>query len=184
MRAARIALALPLALLLRAGDAFADPQWNLALTLGGGARWQGADRPDGLFALGARGDVLFGPRTPYAARVGPWVSARTDDADDLVLGAGVSAQLPVTVDLPLVLSAGGVAGVLPDAVRAGVVGRVAWGPRSYNDHGAYVMAGSVWVEGRYFPRDGGGDVIAGIDLDLRLLTIPVVMLYEFLRGAR
>lgn len=176
--------AIALAVLTCAGVARADPQWNLALTFGGGARWQRGNTPDGLFAMGARGDVLFGPRTPYAARVGPFVSVRTDDVDDLVLAAGLSAQLPLSVDFPLIVSVGGVAGALPEPVRAGVLGRVAWGPRSYNDHGAYVMAGSVWVEARYFPGDGGGDVIAGVDLDLRLLTIPVVILYEYLRGAR
>lgn len=161
----------------------ADPQWNLALTLGGGARGVEQRAPDGVFALGLRGDVMFGAPTPRAARFGPWLSLRSDDVDDLALAGGVALQLPVTVDWPLILSAGGVATVVPDA-RYGALGRVAFGPRSYNVHASYVMAGSVFVEARYFPGDGGADVIAGVDIDLRLLTIPAVILFEYLRGAR
>lgn len=172
-----------LAIVTGTGFARADPQWNLALSLGGGARGLERASPDGIFALGARGDVMFGAPHPRAWRVGPWAAVRSDDLDDLALAGGLALQLPVTVDWPLTLGAGGVATLTPEG-RGGALARMAFGPRSYNVHAAYVMAGSVFVEARHFFGTGTTDVIVGLDLDLRLLTIPAVILYECLRGAR
>ena len=173
-----------LSALCAAATAHADPQWNLALSAGGGARALHTQTPDGVFTLGLRGDVMFGPRTPYAARVGPWFALRSDDFDDFAAAAGLALQLPVSAAFPLMLSLGGAAVLAPDGPRTAALGRIAWGTRSYNDHSAYVMAGGLFVEARYFPGDGAADVIVGVDIDLRLITLPVVILHQYLRGAR
>ncbi|MEZ4407678.1 MAG: hypothetical protein R3A52_14550 [Polyangiales bacterium] len=43
------------------------------------------------------------------------------------------------------------------------------------------MAVGLWVEARYFPGDQRADVIAGLDADLGFITLPLVVLYEWIR---
>ena len=62
----------------------------------------------------------------------------------------------------------------------GLTGRVWWGSRSVNLHAAYGMAAGLWVEGRYAPDGGALDVVVGLDGDLGFITLPVVVLWNWL----
>lgn len=163
-------------------SARADPQLNLSLSFGAGARVAPSSSREALVGLAARGDALFGPRTPYGARVGPYVTAGTHDFDDLTVGLGLSVQLPVSPTYPLVLSAGVFADVLSlSTPRPGGLARLWWGSRSYNYHSRYVMVLGGWVEARHTPALDATDVVIGLDADLGFITLPLVLLYEALR---
>lgn len=170
-----------LALALFSPEAAAYPQWNLSLSPGFGRTLAPPEAREWLLSLGARADVLFGARSPYAVRLGPYASLRSDDFDDLGLSLGLSLALPVSHTFPLVLSAGGAVELLEGPARVGGLARVWWGARSINYHSTYGMSVGLWAEGRWFPGDGRGDVLFGLDLDLRFLTLPAVMLYEWAR---
>lgn len=176
-----VAAALALASLAAAPCASAYTQWSAAVTLGVGGTITPEPQREVLWTLGLRADVMFGPRTPYGARVGPFIAFRTDDFVDVSAMAGASVQLPVSPTFPLVLSAGGALDLLRDPIAPGAFGRVWWGSRSLNYHASYGMAVGLWVEARYFPGDQRADVIAGLDADLGFITLPLVALYEWIR---
>lgn len=164
------------------GVARADPQFNLALSFGAGARVAPSQAREALVGLALRADALFGARTPFAPRVGPYLTAGTHDFDDLTVGVGASVQLPVSPTYPLVLSAGAFVDALAvNPVRPGVLARLWWGTRSYNYHSRYVMVLGGWIEARHTPALDATDLVVGIDGDLGFLTLPVVLLYEALR---
>jgi hypothetical protein len=151
------------------------------LTLGGGARLSPEGQREGLFAFGARADVLFGGRGPHVPRVGPYLSVRTDDFSDLSLSLGASVLLPVTSTFPVVLSAGAVGRALAGEPAFGVSGRLWWGTRSYNFHSVYGMTAGLWVEARVFLTEPSTDVVAGVDLDLEAFALPWIFLWNALR---
>ncbi len=175
------AATLTLALALVASPAAAYTQWTAALTLGGGARVGPATQRALLVTTGLRADVLFGSRDPRSVRVGPFAAGYSDDLATLVAAAGLSVQLPVSTDAPLVLSAGATYDLTERArLPVGLTGRVWWGSRSVNLHAAYGMAAGLWVEGRYAPDGGALDVVVGLDGDLGFITLPVVVLWNWL----
>lgn len=165
--------------------ALATPQVTSAVSVGGGARDRAPGGWVGVFSLALRADVLFGPATPYAARVGPFVSVRSDAFDDLVPAAGVSVQLPVSATFPLVASAGVGLDVTTASPNAVVLGRLWWGTRSYNYHAVYGIAAGLWVEARRFVGEPSRtDVIVGIDVDLEVFALPVAFLVGWSRTPR
>ena len=180
-RAAAVLLALVLAWVGAPARVLATPQVTSDLSVGGGARFVPGATP-GVFSMALRADVLFGPPGPYVPRVGPFVSVRTDDFNDLVPAAGVSFLVPLTSTTPLVLSVGGAVDLTAPS-RAGVLGRLWWGSRSYNYHFAYGLTVGVWVEGRYLPAHGNGtdtaDLIAGADFDLEVFSLPFILFYNW-----
>ncbi len=161
------------------GTADANPQITSDLSVGGGARFtsRGAE---GVFSLALRADVLFGGAGPYVPRVGPFVAVRSDNLGDIAPSAGLSFLLPVSSTYPLVISAGGVMDVRASTDLAGVVTRVWWGGRSYNYNAPYGLTVGLWAEGRYFPSDGSSDLIAGLDIDLEVFAMPVILIYNWL----
>ncbi|MDB4929149.1 MAG: uncharacterized protein JWM10_1633 [Myxococcaceae bacterium] len=168
--------------LLVAPAAAAYPQWTLGLTLGAGARLAPPADREVLVVAALRGEATFGPRTPYAWRAGLFGAVGTTDFVTLDLAAGAILHIPVSASLPLLLSAGAVADAAPTPGRLGVLGRLWWGSRSLNYHSSYGMAAGLWVEGRYRPGEGTADVLAGVDLDLRVLTLPFVMLAGWIQA--
>ncbi len=170
-----------LALVALPSPALAYTQWAAAITLGGGGRLTPEDRREGLFTLGLRADVLFGPRDPFSARAGPFVAAWTDDFVSLLAAAGASLLVPTSTTTPFVLSAGAIVSATErQHLPVGVMGRVWWGSRSLNYHSSYGMAAGLWVETRYMPDAGTVDVIAGIDGDLAFLSIPAVLFWNWI----
>lgn len=167
--------------LLLAPTATAYPQWNLGLSLGAGARRSPTGLREGLVTLAARTDATFGPRTPYAWRAGFFAAVGTTDLAALDVAAGAVLHVPVHPTFPVLVSAGGLLDVAPAPRGVGVLGRLWWGTRSLNYHASYGMAAGLWVEGRYRPGEGRADVLGGVDLDLRVLSLPFVLLAGLLQ---
>lgn len=183
----RVATALGCALVaaLAPRAAEAHPQWTVNATAGVGRALGPPEVREWRFTLGLRTDVTFGRRTPYAPRVGPWLAFRADDFARVSLAAGALVQLPVSPTFPVVALLGAAAETAGGAPRGGAVARLWWGTRTLNYHRTYGMSFGVWAEARYFPATGamasGGDVVLGVDFDMAFASIPVVMLYEWIR---
>jgi hypothetical protein len=135
--------------------------------------------------LGAHGDVLFGRKSNDDFGIGPFAEVLTA-FNDLQVGGGASALLPVHSYLPLVLSAGGYGRYArADGWEPGVSGQLFWGSRSYNYHGNYVLAGGLRLEFRQgLGASEERSVILAAHLDGQVLALPFVFLYEWIRGPR
>lgn len=167
--------------LLLAPTVAAYPQWNLGLSLGAGAHLAPPVDREVLITAAVRTDATFGARTPYAWRAGLFGAVGTTDFVALDAAAGGVLHIPVNPTFPVLVSLGAVVDLAPTPGRPGVLGRLWWGTRSLNYHSSYGMAAGLWVEGRYRPGEGTADVLGGIDLDLRVLTLPFVMLAGWLQ---
>jgi hypothetical protein len=176
-----IAALVALSLAAAPATARAYTQWAAALTLGGGGRLLPEQRREGLVSLGLRADVLFGPRDPFHARVGPFAAAWSDDFESAVVAVGGSVLLPTSTTTPFVLSVGAMYTLTEvERLGLGVLGRVWWGSRSLNYHASYGMSAGLWLEARYTPDAGTVDVIAGIDGDLAFISLPAVLLWNWI----
>ena len=134
-----------------------------------------------LITAAMRTDVTFGARSPFAWRAGFFGAVGTTDFVTLDVAAGALLHVPAHPTFPLLLSVGAIADVVPTPGRVGVVGRAWWGSRSLNYHSTYGMTAGFWVEGRYRPGENTADVLGGVDLDLRFLGLPFVMLAGWLQ---
>lgn len=167
-------------------DARAEPQANAALTIG--AAGVGLDRAvwdTTVFHLGLRGDVLFLRDAPSDFGLGPYAELFTHAFDELQLGGGVSALLPVSETLPFVASIGAYGRVGDDGfgLEPGVSAALFWGSRSYNYHSAYGMAGGLLVQGRLgLGSSKETAIIIGAQLDLYILAMPAVFLINAAKG--
>jgi hypothetical protein len=173
------------AIVLGTAAASASPQGSVGLTLGAaGFGEQRAIWDKTLFQLGLHGDVLFGREGNRDFGLGPFVEVQTLGFDDIELGGGASALLPVLENFPLVLSAGAYGrGTGTYGFEPGLTGELFWGSRSYNYHASYVMSAGLLAQFRY----GLGDaretaIVVGAQLDLEVLSLPFVFLYQALRG--
>jgi hypothetical protein len=164
----------------------ADPQGTVGLTVG--AAGVGLDRAvwdTTVFHLGARGDVLFGRDGNDDFGVGPYAEVLTHAFDEMQVGGGVSALVPVIEALPLVLSAGmyGRQGNEGFGLEPGAAGALFWGTRSYNYHGGYGMAAGLLLEGRWgLGSSRETSIVIGAQLDLYVLSLPVVLLINAVQG--
>lgn len=184
MRAKRAACVVLVLAVLSSGSAHAEPQANAAVTAGLAGRGDASELwQDSRFHLGARGDVLFGRTGNEDFGWGPFAEGMTS-WDDVAIGGGVSALLPVHTYLPVVVSAGAYGWNGPQGGwEPGVSGQLFWGSRSYNYHGSYVMAGGVSLQGRW----GLGDseertIIVAAHLDGQVLALPFLFLYQAVAG--
>jgi hypothetical protein len=178
-RLARALVALSLVALPATSHAYT--QWAAALTLGGGARLTPSQQREALVSVGLRADALFGPRDATSLRAGPFVAGWSDDFDSLVAAAGASLLLPIATDTPLVVSMGATYSVTArERLPVGVMGRVWWGSRSMNLHASYGMSSGLWLEARYAPDGGALDVVVGLDGDLAFISLPAVVLWNWL----
>jgi hypothetical protein len=171
---------LVLGCIARALEARADPQASLGVTLGGAVRDAvGPTASSGAFYLGGRGDVLLLATGPGQMAVGPYVELSTVGFHDVNSGGGAEWLLPVTADLPIVLSAGGfvrAGGAQPAA--PGIEGSVFFGSRSYNFHSFYGLTAGVFAQTLWVPAWSSLDAIVGARIDAEILALPFLLVYE------
>ncbi len=158
--------------------AAADPQASIGLT--GGANVQdvaGPPGPNTTAELGARGDVLFLRDRNGQMALGPYLDVATPWFHGVDVGAGGSWLLPLTSEIPAILSAGG---FLRDGSgrswAPGVEGNVFVGSRSFNFHSWYGLAVGLFGQTRWVPASPSTlDVVVGVQLDTELLVLPVLL---------
>lgn len=163
-----------------ASPARADPQTSIGLTLGGVVRDQQAGGAGGAFHLGARSDLLLLRSSNRDMAVGPYVDVATASFHDTDVGGGLGWLLPMTEDFPLLLSAGGFARDGDGrGWRPGVEGTILVGPRSYNFHSWYGLAGGLFVQTRWVPQSPSTvDVVIGVQVDVELLALPFIFAWQ------
>ncbi len=168
-----------------AGRAQADPQTSIGLTLGGVVREAQGSGTSGAFHLGARGDLLLLRSRNSDMAFGPYVDTATASFHDVDVGGGLGWLVPVTEDLPLLLSAGGFARDGDgQGWRPGVEGTLLVGPRSYNFHSWYGLAGGLFVQTRWLPESPSTfDVVIGAQVDVEILALPFVFAWQSLTHA-
>jgi hypothetical protein len=185
----RRALAAPIAagfiLIAFSDGAGAAPQASATLTLGAAANGY-RDRlwSETRFAGGFRAELLGWRERDADVGMGPYVELLTTTSfHDLQLGAGASVLLPVHEYLPIVLSAG------PYARKTsiwgwepGVAGSLFWGSHGFNYHSWYALSAGLLIGVRY----GLGDarevsISGGMALDLEILAMPFLLLWEAVR---
>jgi hypothetical protein len=179
------ALALAVAGVASARAAHADPQTSIGLTIGGVVRDVQGSGVSGAFHLGARGDLLLFRSRNSDMAVGPYVDVATASFHDADLGGGLGWLLPVTEDFPLLLSAGGFARDGDgQSWRPGLEGTLLVGPRSYNFHSWYGLAGGLFVQTRWVPQSPSTlDVVIGAQIDVEILALPFVFAWQSLTHA-
>ncbi len=161
----------------------AEPQASVGVTAG--AALQDVVGPSGMGAslhLGARGDVLLLRRHNGEMALGPYVDGATAGFHDVDVGGGLEWLLPLTSDLPLVLSAGGLARDGDGRQWApGVEGTLFVGSRSFNFHSWYGLAAGAFVQSRWIPASPSTvDVVFGVQLDLELIALPALFVWDAL----
>ncbi|WP_437975155.1 hypothetical protein WMF11_45075 [Sorangium sp. So ce295] len=175
-----------LGVVLLHGAARAEPQASAGVTVG--LAGVGLDRQlwdSTVFHLGLRGDVLFGRAANDDFGVGPYAEVLTHAFDEIQTGAGVSVLAPIHDSFPLVLSTGAYGRWSDDArsVKPGIAAAIFWGGRSYNFHSRYGMSTGLLAQGR-FGLGGSKEtaVVLAAQLDLALLALPFVYLFEAAKG--
>ncbi len=165
------------------GNAHADPQLSVGVTLGGGISGLRQAPPFPSFHLGARASVLFGRSKDDRMAVGPYVEALTVAFESFEPGGGVEWLLPVFKGVPFVLSAGGHARYSDVGWEPGVHGGLFVGSRSYNHDSIYGFALGAFVQGRYAFGDARqGDVLIGVYIDTVIFALPVILLINAFRS--
>lgn len=163
--------------------AHADPQTSIGLTIGGVVRDVSAGGGvSGAFHLGARGDLLLFRSRNSEMAFGPYADVATASFHDGDIGGGLGWLVPVTEDFPLLLSAGGFARDGDgQGWRPGVEGTLLVGPRSYNFHSWYGLAGGLFVQTRWVPQSPSTvDVVIGAQIDVEILALPFVFAWQSL----
>ena len=167
------------------------PQANVGLTAGVLGRGQGCWWSETRGFLGVRGDVMFGRAGARDWGVGPFGELVTA-FDDIAVGVGVAAHVPVHEYLPFVVSVGGYVGG-GDGAKGGVTGSLFWGSRSYNHNSWYVMSSGLFAQGRVGlfgeqeageARDSGNEraILLGVQVGGEVLAMPVMFLWEAIGG--
>lgn len=159
--------------------AFAAPQANAALTVGGAAT-DLRTSPSSAFHLGGRADVLLLRERGRDMAIGPYVEAMSESFRTLELGGGMEWLVPIRDELPLVFSVGSYARRAPGFEwQPGVASSIFFGARSFNFHSFYGLAGGIFVQARYGLGDAHqADLIFGLQMDVVLLAYPAIFLYE------
>lgn len=152
--------------------------------LGGGA-WQGVGSGGGAsVALGGRADVLWLRDRNGAMAVGPYLAGGTVGFRSADAGGGVEWLVPLSQDVPLVLSAGAFARA--GDVRgwaAGYEGGLFLGSRSYNFHSWYGMAIGGFAAARIVPAWADArEIVVGLQVDAEILVLPALLLWGALSG--
>jgi hypothetical protein len=166
--------------------AAAAPQLTSDLELGFAGNGSRAHVWDSTgFLAGLRSNLLFGRNRDVDFGLGPYVEMLTTQGfSDAQVGAGATVLFPVHAYLPLTFSAGlygrhtGAFGWEP-----GVAGELFWGSHGYNYDSFYALSAGIFVGGRY----GLGDshevsLVAGGRIDLELVALPFVVLWQAIRG--
>lgn len=162
-------------------EARADPQTTVGVTVGGAvADVRASDGPRAAFHLGLHADLLLLRTRERDMAIGPYVEALSERFATLETGGGASWLLPVVSSMPLVVSAGAFARhTSAYDWEPGVAGRLLFGPRGYNYHSVYSLTNGLFVQTRWGLGDGKqGDVVIGAQIDLLVLALPWIYLYE------
>ncbi|AKT36420.1 hypothetical protein [Chondromyces crocatus] len=171
--------------LAHGGRASAEPQATAAVTIGMAGR--GNERrvwDNTAFHLGLRGDVLFFRQDAHDFGFGPYAEALTHAFDEFQLGGGAALLVPVLETMPLVFSGGAYGRVAENGngFEPGLAASIFWGSRSYNFHSSYGMAGGLLAQFRAgLGSSRETSIVVGAQLDLAILTMPVVLLINALR---
>ncbi|MFZ5895923.1 MAG: hypothetical protein ACOY0T_33010 [Myxococcota bacterium] len=158
----------------------AHPQWNTGL-LGAGCLVGDDDTwfDHAAFCGAAQADLILLRERTSDFGFGPYASVGTTAFSDLRLSLGARALFPIIEDFPLVASAGG---VLRDGREPGVEASLFWGPRSFNFHGSYNLAGGVVLSGTHLFDGPRSNVLAlGVQLDGFILAVPWLLLWGALK---
>jgi hypothetical protein len=161
-------------------EALAEPQASVGLT--GGATLRDPTATDrGLsLHLGGRADVLFLRDHNGQMALGPYVDGATAGFQDVDLGGGLEWLLPLTTDVPLVVSGGGLVRNGDGRSWApGLEGTAFVGSRSFNFHSWYGLTAGLFAQVRWVPESPSAvDLILGVQLDLEVLALPALFLWD------
>jgi hypothetical protein len=171
------------ALVAYAGHARAEPQWNAALLAGAAGVGTGSVWPATEFYGGLRGDLLFLRSGPRDVGLGPALELSTAGFSDARLGAGPAVLVPLGDLFAFELSPGAFVRTGSGALTGGVSARGFLGVRTYNFTGSYALGGGLLLG---IDQDLGGPrehaVVIAAQVDALVLALPVVLLFEWLRG--
>jgi len=174
-----------LACLLGSRSVRAAPQLSSTLALGvagNGDRshlWTSTD-----FAAGLRAELLFGRNRDADFGLGPFVEVLTATGfSDGQVGGGATLLVPIHPYLPVTLSLGGYLGRSSGTWQPGISSELFWGSHGYNYGSFYALSAGIFMAG----RQGIGDardvsIVAGARLDLELIALPAVLLWNAVRG--
>jgi hypothetical protein len=167
-------------------DAGAEPQLTSGVTIGVAGQGHRASLWSSTeLTAGVRGELLLGRDKDVAFGAGPYVEALTTATfSDAHVGGGAALLVPVHAYLPIVVSAGGYAGYRsPRGWEPGLAGELFWGSHGYNYHSLYALSAGIFAGGRYSLGDSKEVILlAGGRLDLELIAIPFMFLWNALRG--
>ena len=175
------------AILLAAGAALCapraahgEPQVSLGVTAGGTLENVTTPAPGPALHLGGRGDLLLRSPSNRGMGLGPYLDVATAGLRDVDLGGGLGWLLPLSEDAAMVVSAGALARQGEGRSWApGAEGTVFAGARSFNYHSWYGLAAGVFAQTRWIPAPPASvDVVLGVQLDLELLALPWLLLWE------
>ena len=185
MRGQPLTFAVILFLTVTPSPASADPQATAAITLGAAGRatkhhlWN-----ETVLHLGLRSDVLFGRSNVTNFGFGPYAEVLTHAFDEIQFGAGGTTLIPLIDGFPIVVSAGAYGRYSPTtSIEPGIAAAFFWGPRSFNHHNAYNMAGGLLAQFRYgLGPSGETAIILSAQLDVVALSLPFQFVFNAIRG--
>jgi hypothetical protein len=130
--------------------------------------------------LGGRADVLLLRDHNGQMAIGPYVDAATAAFHDVDVGGGLEWLLPLTPDIPVVLSTGGLVRNGDGRTWApGIEGTAFVGSRSFNFHSWYGLTAGLFAQVRWVPESPSTtDAILGVQLDLEVLALPALFLWD------
>jgi hypothetical protein len=168
--------------LLLAAPAEAAPQTSVGLTIGP-AITDLRTAPGLELHLGLRGDLLFFRSRETEMALGPYVDLATAAFDTVETGGGLEWLVPITREMPVILSVGALERHAPGlGWNPGLESTVFLGSRSYNFDSAYSLCAGGFLQGRYGVGDSKqADIILGAQIDLEVFALPFIALYTALR---
>jgi hypothetical protein len=175
---------LAVALALWAGEVAAQeahPQFHGAALVGVARGTTSEQRASSTqLQLGLRADGVWGRRSSSSVGVGVVTDVRTRRFADVQFAAGPTLVLPVTDPFPLVLSVGPFVH-RDESTRMGGFVSLALGPRTYNFHGNYSLAGGLLLDARKVPGGGPTTISANLEVDLQIVVLPFLLLVNAFR---
>ncbi len=169
-----------------AAPASAAPQWTVGLYTGAsGESASGRWWERTAWFSGARADVLLLRESNFDVGLGPYVDVSTASFEDVRAGGGLSWLLPVSEDVPFIVSAGGFGRLADGELIPGWTGQLFVGSRGFNFHSSYGMGSGLLLglQQELEPRRHR-TVFVAAQVDLEVLLLPGVLVYELIRGPR
>lgn len=169
---------------LAASPVSGAPQWNSALTAGVAGVSDSATPWERTEFYGAvHGDLLFLRESPRTIGVGPSLEIGTAGFSDLRALAGAEALFPLDDLWAVAIRPAVYARTVEGQEFLGASVRGWFGIQTYNYDGAYAPRGGLVVG---YDHDIGGSashaVVVAAEVDGLILALPVLLLYEWLRG--